>query len=449
MAPLLPTITAHAISFFSSARSTANDIAARSPSIPSTASLAQQLGPLAARSILLARDGTGDDKIKDDPAKVDPHKGVVRPNDINNTFVFVLFGLIGAAFVCTAVWFFFWARNGGFHFKEGDWEDYKSTVLRRKGPNGTTLSGATTSTNLGGGSVYKDVEDGATAYTGGLTQMTGTTGDTQSTVTGITGGVSDFTGRERRRQRRERKEREKEKKKDRKSRSRSGRHVGEDGVLVDEEAEAEAKAKLRAYRHEKAARVGGINKASEGSEWDGSTNQDNSTSAGSDLLSNRQSTPTSTPTKAETAAAAAATTSGSAEKKTKKSGGGIRKVYSTADRTSNRENERIRAEARRLQQQEKGRTSRRDFSYQRAEHSFASPRHHDTIQEETASAAGEGSSSSNNNNRYESDAGTSELGTKSYHHVIPGLSSVTAGSSSVVSSDYTEEKRKKRGAGRR
>jgi len=69
--------------------------------------------------------------------------------------------------VITGIWFFFWAKNGGFYFKEGDWEDYKSTILRRKGPNGTTLSGATPSTNLGGGSVvgrkqrlarYKDAE---------------------------------------------------------------------------------------------------------------------------------------------------------------------------------------------------------------------------------------------------------------------------------------------------
>ncbi|KAI1079292.1 hypothetical protein F5B20DRAFT_172240 [Whalleya microplaca] len=469
MAPLIPTLTAHARNLFFSARSTVSDLAGQSPSIPTTSSLAQHLGPLAARSILVARDG---DTSKDDTSKVDPHKGVVRPNDINNTFVFVLFGLIGAAFVCTGIWFFFWARNGGFHFKQNDWEDYKSTVLRRKGPNGTVLSGATESTDLGGGSVYKDVDDRNTEYTGGLTQMTGRTGrtdDTQSTLTGITGGVSDFAGRERRRQRRERKEREKEKKKDRKNRSKSaGRRVGEDGVLVDEEAEAEAKARLRAYRHEKPARVGGINKASEGSEWDGSTNPDNSTSAGSDLLSNRQSTPTSTPTKKKdnsndnsyseagtsTVASSAAAEKDSKDKdkdKKKKSGGGIRKVYSTADRTSNRENERIRAEARRLQ--EKGRAAgagRRDFSYQRAEHSYSSPRHHDTIQEETASAAGD--NAAGNNNRYlpppMSEAGTSDIGTKSYHHVIPGLSS-TAASSSVVSSGYTEEKRKKRGSTRR
>ncbi len=187
MAPLLPSLAAHARNLLSSARSAAR-------STP-TAALSE-LGPLAARSILTARD----DNTNSDGTKVDPHKGVVNPHDINNTFVFVVFGLIGAAFVCAGSWFSFWAKNGGFHFKENDWDDYKSTVLRRKGPNGTLLSGATATSKLGGGSVYKDVDDGATEYTGGLTQMTGHTGDTQSTMTGITAGASDIAGRERRRQ---------------------------------------------------------------------------------------------------------------------------------------------------------------------------------------------------------------------------------------------------------
>ena len=58
--------------------------------------------------------------------------------------------------VLGAIWFFFWAKNGGFHFRKTDWDDYKSTVLRRKGPNGTTLSGATKTTRLGGGSVVAE-----------------------------------------------------------------------------------------------------------------------------------------------------------------------------------------------------------------------------------------------------------------------------------------------------
>lgn len=456
MAPLLPSLAAQARSLLTSARDAASDIAARSStSVPTPAAAAlQNLGPLAARSILLARDDNTDNTEN----KVDPHKGVVKPQDINNTFVFVLFGLIGAAFVCTAIWFFFWAKNGGFVFKENDWEEYKSTVLRRKGPNGTILSGATPSTQLGGGSVYKDVDDGQTEYTGGLTQLSGDTGDTQSTLTGITGGASDVTGRERRRQKRERKEREREKKKDRRNREKSGkRRVGEDGVLVDEEAEAEAQNHLRAYRHEKPARVGGLNKESEGSTWDGSTAPDSSTMSGaaSDLLSNRQSTPTNTPTKKEQRQ----------EMKEKSRGGGIRKVYSVADRTADRENERLRAEAKRLAlaEKEKGRSGgssgvRRDYSFQRAKvntnHSVVSSSVRDSTIAEEESAVGESS-----NNRYlpppggwaESEVGTeSDVGTKSYHHIIPGISpsTVSGSGSGSGSTDYAEEKRRKRGAGR-
>ncbi len=53
--------------------------------------------------------------------------------------------------VLASLWFFFHAKNGGFQWQEGDWDDYKSTVLRRKGPDGKTLSNATKSTKLGGG----------------------------------------------------------------------------------------------------------------------------------------------------------------------------------------------------------------------------------------------------------------------------------------------------------
>ncbi|KAI5919132.1 hypothetical protein F4810DRAFT_689088 [Camillea tinctor] len=457
MAPLLPTIAAQARSIFSSS----GQIAARSAS-----TTLSKLGPLAARSVLVGRADSSDNS--DTENQIDPSKGAIKPQDINNKFVFVLFGLLGAALVCGGIWFFFWAKNGGFHFKEDDWDDYKSTVLRRKGPNGTILSGATPSTQLGGGSVYKDVDDGQTEYTGGLTQVTRDTGDTGSTLTGITGGVSDFMGRERRRQKREKKEREREKRKDRKNRSKSRRRVGEDGALVDEEAEAQAQEQLRAYRHEKAARVGGINKASEGSEWDGSTNPSHSTVSNekSDLLGHQQDTPT---------VVSSSTTSDQQPPPSSRKAGGIRKVYSAADRTANRENERMRSEARRMARAERAERAsnsknasssggvHRDFSFQRTT---------GTIEEESGSSVVSASvaassshhqhrqsrrqSRSQSRHRYlpapaeeESDAGTGDLGTKSYHHVIPGLSSSAGGGdSSVVSSDYAEERRKKRGAGK-
>jgi hypothetical protein len=374
---------------------------------------ALSLGPIAARALLIGRDG-------DLPPGEDPHRGVTAPQDINNTAMFALFGVIGAAFVCVGIWFFFWAKNGGFYYKESDWDDYKTTVLRRRGPNGTILSGATPSTQLGGGSIYKDIDDASTEYTGGMTVISGTTA-----MSGITAGVSDISGREKRRKKREAREREKERKREEKQRekltkkNKSGRKVNEDGV-VDEEAEAEAEAHLRSYRHEKPARVGGLNKQAEGSNWDGSTNPSNSTTAEStvtsDLMSHREKTPTSTPTKQTSSST------------------GIRKVYSTADRTADRESERIRAEARRLQDKGRAATGRRDFSYQRAP-----PSSHSIEGRSETHVPGSWTGS---------DAG-SEIGTKTYRHVIPGLSSNSSGAGSSVGTATTDfayggEQRKKR-----
>lgn len=415
--------------------STIGDLAARRSDVAS-------LGPLAARTLLLARekdDGNSNDNKEN---KEVPGVGVIDPHDINNTALFALFGLIGVAFVVVGIWFFFWAKNGGFYFKETDWDDYKTTVLRRRGPNGTILSGATESTDLGGGSIYKDIDDGSTDIA--TTVVTDSTG-----LTGITGGVSDLSGREKRRRKRVQKEREKEKRREQKAREKeerkhgkSGRKVGADGILIDEEAEAEAEEHLRSYRHERPARVGGLNKESDGSAWDGSTNPSNSTATGSGvggsevygtetgtdvtsgLMNNREHTLTSTPKKK----------------------GGIRKVYSTADKNATREAERVRAEARRLQ--EKGRaaraesstapsSSRRDFSWQRADDSGLR-------RIEEASSVGGSSSGGTRESHVPgswvgSEVGTgSDVGTKVYRHSvhIPG----------TASSDfaYAEEKRNKR-----
>ncbi|KAI0396159.1 hypothetical protein F5Y17DRAFT_138427 [Xylariaceae sp. FL0594] len=490
---------------------------------------------LAIRAAIFAirDDKNNDDNKNKDPQALDPAIGVTDPKDINNTFIFVLFGLIGVGFVVTGIWFFFWAKNGGFYFKETDWDDYKSTVLRRKGPNGTILSGATESTDLGGGSIYKDVVDNRhrdmdarTEYTGGLTEMTHDTSDTMSTLTGITAGPSDIGARERRRRakeqkirdhekkKRERKNREKEK--EREKSSRSERRVGKDGVLVDEEAEEDAKRNLRAYRHERPARVGGLNGQSEGSEWGGSTNPEMSTVSGSEyLLAGKQATPTREKSYRdsdrdyekvyEAAPSSVSGVSGGGntreEMKKKAGGGGIRKVYSTADRNANRENERLRNEARRLA--EKGRRAaaagstytrsnissssstdytsstlddaappRRNYSFQRA---TAGPSRSSAVSSAVSSVSEETESmisafdeedhhrNSSNNNRgrgikYLPAIGSdiqeeeeSDLGTKSYRHYIPGISSSIPPESSEVgsnSSDYIEEQRRKRGAQR-
>ncbi|KAF2431565.1 hypothetical protein EJ08DRAFT_659874 [Tothia fuscella] len=80
--------------------------------------------------------------------------GVRDPTKLNNGIFLGLFATVGALMVLASIYFFFIAKNGGFQrIKKEDWDDYKTTVLRRKGPNGTTLSNATKSTRLGGGSI--------------------------------------------------------------------------------------------------------------------------------------------------------------------------------------------------------------------------------------------------------------------------------------------------------
>ncbi|OAA66159.1 hypothetical protein ISF_03997 [Cordyceps fumosorosea ARSEF 2679] len=306
----------------------------------------------------------------------DPSSGVLDPHDISNAGFFALFALLGVAFVVAGIWFFFWARNGGFHFKENDWEDYKTAVLRRRGPNGTLLSGATESTDLGGGSVYKDV-----AEDDGRTTITDSTG-----LSGITAGASDIAAREKREEKRRKRQKEREQRKKSKNQSevsgdgeydekKNKRRVGGDGEVQDEEAEMKARDELRNYRHEKAARVGGLNKETEGSSWDGSNPTTSHTGTESELLPNKQSTPTNTPTK-------------------DKKRGGIRKVYSTADRNADREARRMRDD---------GRTHRRDFSFQRAEPT-------DSL------LSGQAGSSDVTGSQQSSD-----LGTKSYHHPRPEI----------------------------
>jgi len=81
--------------------------------------------------------------------KYHPGSGSKNPLSFNNDGFLLLFGLIAATMVLASVWFFFYAKNGGFHWKKGDWEECKSTVLRRKGLDGKTLSNATKSTKLG------------------------------------------------------------------------------------------------------------------------------------------------------------------------------------------------------------------------------------------------------------------------------------------------------------
>lgn len=325
----------------------------------------------------------------------DPSKGVLDPHDMNNVGYFFLFALIGVAFVVAGIWFFFWAKNGGIYFRDDDWDDYKSTVLRRRGPNGTLLSGATESTNLGGGSVYKRYDDHNDDDDDRRTAITDST-----YLTGITAGASDIFAREKRKKKREAREAERKKRRGDKGKSTENTFEG----VVDEKAEKEAKKHLRSYRHEKAARVGGINKEAEGSEWEGSTNPAESsvgaTSVTSELLQNQEPAPISSPTKA------------APPKATAKSGG-IRKVYSTADRRESRETERLRAEARKMRAENK--VAQRDFGYQRAAGAVTNSQ----LSESLLSGTGSGGSTTLGESSIPEEE--SEVGTKSYHHPMPEL----------------------------
>ena len=171
------------------------------------------------------------------PAIIDPSAGSIPPQAINMKGLQVLFALIGASFVIGAIWFFFWAKNGGFQWRKGDWEDYKSSVLRRKGPNGTTLSNATKSTRLGGGSVV------------GEGYSDGTIGETMTEFSSEASIIS-------------------EKRKAKKAKANGGQKkesAKEKKLREAKEAEWEGGADddMRAYRHERVAKVGGINRDSD------------------------------------------------------------------------------------------------------------------------------------------------------------------------------------------
>ncbi|RDW59853.1 hypothetical protein BP6252_12940 [Coleophoma cylindrospora] len=359
---------------------------------------------------------------------VNPSAGVTDPTSIPNKAVFILFGVLGVGFVCTGIWFFFWAKNGGFYFHDNDWDDYKSTVLRRKGPNGTTLSGATESTDLGGGSVVhgqkkwrrKNKKSEKSRYKDDFGEDEGSSMTGSSAMSEVKWAQNEKNDR-------------------RSKRGLRGGHMDDEESVIDA---------VRAYRHEKPARVGGINKQPDGSSWDGSN-----TDAQTDLLSNREKTPTSTPTKTKKRERKDSFTTAK---------GGIRKVMpSTTANTSTSfwsrsnasqeptpsEDDRIKSEARKLQ--EKGRAAqRRDFSFQKGDDSSTvadEAEERRTRREERRARRRAEREALVPGNYAESSVGGSEIsetGTKTYHHVIPGLSS-TAGS------DYASDRRKQRKGGYR
>jgi hypothetical protein len=186
----------------------------------------RSLSPMDVQTLHLAK--------RDGGPRVDLGAGARPPTDFDNKGFQALFAIIGMGMVLLALWFFFWAKNGGFHFREGDWEDYKSTVLRRKGPDGKTLSNATKSTRLGGGSVVHGGSYGASSV--GYTDETATSADT-SEMREAENGHSPFALR------------------GGEARKEKHRREGTNNYRDQD---------LRGYREEKPARVGGLNRPADG-----------------------------------------------------------------------------------------------------------------------------------------------------------------------------------------
>ena len=198
-------------------------------------SLTQSISPSSSPpSDLRAREPASEDawslqvsnslESRDSPQPVNPNfnpmQGARPPESFHNKGFFALFALLGAAMVIAAIWFFFWAENGGFRWQRGDWDDYKSTVLRRKDKYGNTLSNATPRTNLGQKSVA-----GTFDYEKRDPEM---------------GEINDGSPRRHRRHK-------------------HSRPHGERGNSDDD---------VRAYRQEKSAKVGGLNRQHDGSHYD-------------------------------------------------------------------------------------------------------------------------------------------------------------------------------------
>ncbi|KIX95723.1 uncharacterized protein Z520_08430 [Fonsecaea multimorphosa CBS 102226] len=224
------------------------------PLLPRSDDPSSILSPMDTYNVLAARNAQN----TKDP---NPGAGSINPNDINMKGIQALFAIIGASFVLGAIWFFFWAKNGGFKWQKGDWEEYKSTVLRRKGPNGTTLSNATKSTRLGGGSVVGD---------GYSDKDTATIPDTMSeAMTETRTELSSEAPIIKEKQSKKRKETAKERKIREANEAR-----WEGGHDYD----------VRAYRHERPARVGGLNKDSDAQFY--GTDYTETERGGSDIVSN-------------------------------------------------------------------------------------------------------------------------------------------------------------------
>ncbi|KAI9795628.1 MAG: hypothetical protein M1835_005413 [Candelina submexicana] len=315
------------------------------------------------------------------------HNAGINPVTVNNKGILALFGLISAALVLASIWFFFWAKNGGFVFRQGDWDDYKSTVLRRKGPNGTTLSNATKSTKLGNDSIEGDYDRDDMVY-----------------------GHSNRRDRD-----------------------------------------------VRAYRHEKPARVGGLNRQPDGTHYD-HTNTDRS-----ELMTERmteKTTPTSSPEKKKPAKNTAGffarkmkaedrkakpQREKESKKKEKAKKPAPRQPSTAYSYTQGDDNSTVITDSTNMSEDRRPLRHSHQYTPNRSRYSSSSPTKHHHRQayydhpnfdhSETLSTASYLESS---------QAGTSDTGTKSYVHHIPGLSKGRG----TDTRDFAEEMSRSAGARR-
>lgn len=191
-----------------------------------------------------------------------PCAGCKSPESFNNSFYFALFAILGVAMVLASLWFFLWAKNGGFHFGQNDWDDYKSTVLRRKGPDGKTLSNATKSTRLGGGSiVHGQARWAAKSVVGrdekGRKGILGKRGFAGTHSMGYSDNFTQFDGN------RNEDMSEVASLPDRQARKGGGGH----------HAQRYRDRDMKQYRSEQPAKVGGMNRSADGSHFDYSDTQ--------------------------------------------------------------------------------------------------------------------------------------------------------------------------------
>ncbi|KAJ6265007.1 hypothetical protein Dda_1162 [Drechslerella dactyloides] len=105
---------------------------------PSAAEIKDAAIALYARSVNALWASSVDAAMAD---SLEKRAAYAKPQDFSKG-VIAIFAILGAA-MAAAVWWFF-LKKGGFTWKEEDWDDYKSSVLRRKGPDGKTISSGST-----------------------------------------------------------------------------------------------------------------------------------------------------------------------------------------------------------------------------------------------------------------------------------------------------------------